>query len=272
MSTMSASPAEAVAGAVPSAAPAGPNVSAGSAGSAGPAAAAAARRVLVWDAPVRVFHWLMVACFAAAWITAESERWRLLHVSAGYTMVGLVAFRLVWGLIGTRHARFASFVRGPAAVAAYVKAMAQGRPPHTSGHNPAGAVAIVVMLALTLGIGASGWAVYNDLGGDWLEEAHEVVATLMLMVVGVHVGGVLVGSILHRENLVRAMVTGHKQAPPADAVRSAWRSVAVLMLVAVLGFWWLQWRDAPATGGAGPGAVATDGRGGDRGKGHDDDD
>ena len=73
---------------------------------------ASSRKVLVWDAPVRVFHWLMVASFAGAYLTAESERWRLLHVTLGYTMAGLVAFRIVWGLVGTRHARFASFVRG----------------------------------------------------------------------------------------------------------------------------------------------------------------
>ena len=71
-----------------------------------------ARRVLVWDAPVRVFHWLMVASFAGAWLSAESERWRLLHVTLGYTLAGLVVFRVLWGLVGTRHARFASFVRG----------------------------------------------------------------------------------------------------------------------------------------------------------------
>ena len=74
----------------------------------------AGRRVLVWDAPVRVFHWLMVLSFAGAYLTAESERWRLLHVTLGYTMAGLVVFRMLWGLVGTRHARFASFVRGPA--------------------------------------------------------------------------------------------------------------------------------------------------------------
>ena len=71
--------------------------------------------ILVWDAPVRVFHWLMVACFATAYLTAETERWRLLHVTLGTTMAGLVVFRLLWGLLGTRHARFASFVLGPAA-------------------------------------------------------------------------------------------------------------------------------------------------------------
>ena len=72
------------------------------------------RTVLVWDAPTRVGHWLIALSFAGAWLTAESERWRLVHVTLGYTLAALVVFRLVWGLVGTRHARFASFVRGPA--------------------------------------------------------------------------------------------------------------------------------------------------------------
>ena len=91
-----------------------------------PAAVGPTRKVLVWDAPVRVFHWLMVFSFAGAYLTAESERWRLLHVSLGYTMAGLVAFRIVWGLIGTRHARFSDFVRGPVAIARYVGGMLRG--------------------------------------------------------------------------------------------------------------------------------------------------
>ena len=100
------------------------------------------RKVLIWDAPVRVFHWLMVLSFAGAYLTAESERWRLTHVTLGYTMAGLVAFRVLWGLVGTRHARFSSFVRGPAAIARYLRGLVGGRPEHHAGHNPAGALAI----------------------------------------------------------------------------------------------------------------------------------
>lgn len=209
------------------------------------ASAVTGRPVLIWDAPVRVFHWLMVLCFAGAFLSAESERWRLLHVTLGYTMVGLVAFRAVWGLVGPRTARFASFVRGPSAVARYLGAMLRGQPEHHSGHNPAGGWAIVGLLALTLLIGASGWALFNDAGGEWLEEAHELAANAMLALVGVHVAGVLLASWLHRENLVSAMFSGRKVAPPQDALRSAWRSVAGLMVLAVLAFWWWQWLGAP---------------------------
>lgn len=214
------------------------------------------RPVLVWDLPVRIFHWLMVLSFAGAWLTAESEQWRLLHVTLGYTMAGLVGFRILWGLLGTRYARFASFVRGPAAIGRYLKSLLRGQPEHHAGHNPAGAVAIVALLLLTLVVTASGWATYQEVGGNWLEEAHEVLASLMLAVVGVHVAGVVLGSWLHRENLVRAMVTGRKPGAPDEGVRSAWRSVGVLMLAAVLGFWWLQWQGAPAAGSGGYASVS----------------
>jgi len=220
------------------------------------------RKVLVWDAPVRVFHGLMVISFAGAYLTAESERWRLVHVSLGYTMAGLLAFRIVWGLVGTRHARFASFVRGPAAVVAYLRSLVRGRPEHHVGHNPAGALAIVALLGLAAAVAGSGWASYNELGGEWLKELHEGVANVMLAVVGVHIAGVLVGSWLHGDNLIGSMLSGRKAGRPEDGVRSAWRSVAVLMLVAVAGFWLFQWHGAPATGTAA--ASAAPGRHHDR--------
>lgn len=210
-----------------------------------PGSATTAKKVLVWDAPTRVFHWLMVLCFAGAYLTAESETWRLLHVTLGYTMAGLVAFRVVWGVAGTRYARFASFVRGPRAVLGYVRSMLAGKPEHHIGHNPAGAVAIVLLLGLAAGISATGYAAYNDLSGEWVAQLHDLLANAMLLVVGIHVAGVVVASALHQENLVRSMVTGRKLADPSQGIRSAWRTVAVVMLVAVLGFWYLQWQSAP---------------------------
>lgn len=216
-------------------------------------------KALVWDVPVRVFHWLMVLSFAGAWLTAESERWRLLHVTLGYTMAGLVAFRLLWGVAGTRTARFATFVRGPRAVASYLWSLVRGRPEHHLGHNPAGALAIVALLAFAVATTASGWAVYQEIGGDWLEDLHEAAAGAMLAVVGVHLLGVLASSWLHGENLVAAMLSGRKPGRPEEGIRRAWHSVGVLMLAAVLGFWWLQWQGAPAGPGiaAGPAITAS---------------
>lgn len=207
------------------------------------------RKILVWDAPVRLFHWLMVASFAGAWITAESESWRMVHVTLGYTMAGLVAFRILWGLVGTRYARFSSFVRGPSAIVAYVRGILQGKPEHHTGHNPAGALAIVALLGLTIVITASGWGTFNEIGGKWLEEGHEIAANVMLALVGAHILGALVSSWLHRENLIGAMISGRKPGRPEEGVRSAWRTVAAIMLVVVVGFWWMQWKNAPTGAG-----------------------
>lgn len=225
--------------------------------------------ILVWDAPVRLFHWLMVLSFAGAWLTSESERLQLLHITFGYTMIGLVVFRIVWGLIGTRHARFSDFVRGPRAVLRDLGALLRGRPAHHLGHTPAGAVAIVALLGLTLVVTALGWATYNDLGGHGLEEAHEAAATLMLLVVVAHVVAVVLTSLLRGENLVRAMVTGRKQGEPGQGIRRAWVSLAVVMLAAVLGFWSLQWQSRPAL--AAGDAPAVTARAGDAGSDDDQD-
>lgn len=224
---------------------------------------ATAAKPLIWDLPIRVFHWLMVLSFAGAYLTAESERWRLVHVSLGYTLAGLLVFRLVWGLVGSRHARFSSFVRGPGAVLRYLRSLTSAQPEHHAGHNPAGALAMLALLGLGALLTASGWANYNELGGEWLEEAHEVIANTMLALVGLHVAAVIVSSRLHRENLVLAMFTGHKQAAPQDATRSPWRSVAALLLAAVLGFWWWQWNHGEAL------PARSDGQHQERG--HDDD-
>ncbi|MBR8285418.1 cytochrome b/b6 domain-containing protein [Burkholderia cenocepacia] len=200
-------------------------------------------RILVWDAPLRVCHWLTVIAFAGAWLTAESERWRMMHVAFGYTMLALVAFRVVWGVAGTRHARFSSFVRSPAAVFSYVRSLAKGRPEHHVGHNPAGAVAIVAMLAMTVVVGSTGWAAYDGNGASF-GDLHEGAANTMLALVVVHVAAVLVSSVVHRENLAGAMVTGYKRGAPIDGIRRAWWGIAVVMTAAVVGWWWTQWQAA----------------------------
>lgn len=207
---------------------------------------AVSRKILVWDAPVRLFHWLMVLCFAGAYLTAESEQWRLMHVTLGYTMMGLIVFRIAWGMVGTRYARFSNFVRAPRAVAGYLRSLLRGHPVRYTGHNPAGALAIVALLGLTAAVGVTGWATYNEAGGHWLEELHEGAANVMLALVIVHIAAVLLSSWLHRENLIGAMIGGRKAGTPEEGIRHAWRSVAALMLVAVLGFWWLQWQAAPS--------------------------
>jgi len=222
------------------------------------------RRILVWDAPVRVFHWMLAASFIGAYLTAESERWRLLHVTLGYTVAGLVAFRVLWGLVGTRHARFRSFVRRPAVVRQYLAAMLRGSPPHSTGHNPVGALAIVGLLTLAILVSLTGWATYNEVGALSSDDLHELLANAMLALVGVHVAGVLVGSWLERENLVKAMLTGRKSGPASKAISSSRAGVAALVLVSTLAFWAWQWQTAPAGVSAGAAARVGSGEHGDR--------
>jgi cytochrome b len=203
-------------------------------------------KILVWDAPVRVFHWLIVFSFVGAYLTAESERWRLIHVTLGYTMGGLVAFRIVWGLVGTRYARFSSFVQGFTAVKRYVRTLMTRTPEHYVGHNPAGAVAILLLLLSSVVIVATGWGVYNDIGGKVVEELHELSANFMLLIVIVHVAGVVVSSWLHRENLVRAMVNGKKVAEASQGIHVARKFLALVIAMFVLGFWCFQWLSVPS--------------------------
>lgn len=199
------------------------------------------RVVRVWDPLIRVFHWSIVAAFAVAWLSAEELD--TVHEVAGYVVAGLVAFRLIWGLVGSRYARFSQFLKGPRAVMSYLGDMARGKERRYLGHNPAGAAMIVALLVTLSGTALTGWlmaepdrlallpdmpqivapARADDDGGaesgaeDVLEEVHETLANLMLLLVALHVGGVVLASFRHHENLARAMVTGDKRAPaPGD--------------------------------------------------------
>lgn len=194
-------------------------------------------KALVWDLPVRVFHWTLVTSFAGAYLLAEGERLRNIHVMFGYTVLGLVLFRLVWGLTGTRYAQFRSFMYRPREMANYVLGLLRGDRPHYVGHNPAGSLAIWAILILAGLTGLSGYATYNEFGGDAFEEAHEFFANTWLMVVGLHIAGVIVSSLLDHENLARAMITGYKRAEPAAAIRSGVYGLGSLVLLSVLGYW-----------------------------------
>ena len=194
-------------------------------------------RILVWDLPTRVFHWLLAASFLGAFVTAESERYRDIHVVLGYTVLGLVVFRFLWGLIGTRYARFSSFPIAPQRVLEYLKSLFTRTPQHHVGHNPAGSLAIYAILALAVLAGATGYAAYNEIGGEWLAELHEGAANAMLGLVAVHIGAVIVSSLIHRENLVAAMLNGYKNGRAGDGIRRKHWFVAAAVLLATLGFW-----------------------------------
>jgi cytochrome b len=173
--------------------------------------------IRVWDAFVRVFHWSLVVSFAVAFITGDD--WKTLHIWAGYAAAALIAMRLVWGLVGTPYARFSQFVRSPLVVASYLRNVATGREARYLGHNPAGGAMIVALLATLAGLCLTGSLLTTDAfwGSEPMEEIHEALANLALLLVGLHVAGVVVASLRHHENLVRAMITGRKRAPePGD--------------------------------------------------------
>ncbi len=195
------------------------------------------QRILVWDVPTRVFHWLLALSFAGAFVTAESERYRDIHVVLGYTLLGLLAFRLLWGFFGSRYARFRAFLFKPGEIAAYFLSLFKGKPAHYVGHNPAGSVAIWLLLALGISTGVTGVLLYQDIGGDAVEELHELLANAMLAVVLIHIAGVVLSSVLHRENLVRAMVTGFKSVKPGEGINRSYRWLGVIIVAAVLAFW-----------------------------------
>lgn len=187
------------------------------------------KKILVWDLPTRVGHWLLVASFAVAWLTGESEEWRLVHVAAGYAMAAVLAFRLFWGIAGTRYARFSSFLFSPRQALGYLAGLLRGENSHWVGHNPAGSYAIYLLILFGFATAGSGWAIYAELGGEWLGEFHEVLAGTMLAVVGLHVAGVVVSGLLHRENLVRSMINGHKIGASGEAISSIRLLWAVLL-------------------------------------------
>lgn len=197
------------------------------------------QKILVWDWPVRVGHWLMAGAFCLAWLTADSESYRLVHVFAGAVVLGVATFRLPWGFIGTRYARFVEFVRGPLSVRDYLASLLRLDPAHHVGHNPAGGWAIVLLLGLGIVTALAGWATYNEIGGHLLEELHEGLATTMLLVVIVHLAGVFSGSLLHGENLVRAMFTGKKQGHADEAIASARPLALVALLLWLAAAGWL---------------------------------
>ncbi|MBK8164185.1 MAG: cytochrome b/b6 domain-containing protein [Gammaproteobacteria bacterium] len=209
-------------------------------------------KVKVWDILVRVFHWSLVTLFIVAYLTSEEENpW---HIYSGYVVLGLIAFRVIWGFVGTRHARFSDFLYSPSTVYAYLNSVISRHPRHYLGHNPAGGWMIMALLAGLFVISISGLKLYaieegkGPLAGDsslisyaqadegeededsgagergegrhddgekpgeeFWEELHEISTNVTLLLIALHIAGVIVSGRLHRENLVKAMITGKKR-------------------------------------------------------------
>ena len=169
--------------------------------------------VKVWDVFVRFFHWSLVALFVTAYSTGdEIER---VHITAGYAIAALLALRIGWGFVGPRHARFRTFVRSPRDVLEYLRAAARFRAPRYLGHNPAGGAMIIALFTILAGTCVTGWMMTTDAfwGARWVEELHAAMADLAVGLILLHVLGVVVASFEHRENLVKAMMTGRKRNP-----------------------------------------------------------
>ncbi len=173
----------------------------------------------VWDPFVRAFHWALALSFAVAWLT--SEHMEGLHAAAGAVAGALVAARVVWGFVGPPYARFSQFVQPPETVVDHLKAIAKGSERRFVGHNPAGGAMVVVLLAAIAAAAASGWLLTTDAfwGSTTVQRAHSLLAHGVLLLVLLHLGGVALASLRHRENLVWAMVIGVKRAAgPGDVV------------------------------------------------------
>jgi len=191
-------------------------------------------RTPVWDPLVRIFHWSLVAGFATAYLV-EDELLDL-HVWAGYLVLGLVTIRILWGFVGTRHARFADFVRGPRQTLAYLWDALRFRAPRYLGHNPAGGAMVVALLIAVAATGLSGLALFgaqefagpladlmsgvSNTTAHRLEDVHAFFANLTLVLIFAHLAGVIFSSLEHRENLVASMFTGHKRSPHSNGDNS----------------------------------------------------
>jgi len=198
-------------------------------------------KIKVWDLPVRIFHWSLVIFFFVAYFTGDDDN--PLHIYSGYAVCLLIIFRIVWGLIGTKHARFSDFVYGPGEVRKYIQSLIVRKPIHYIGHNPAGGWMVILLLISIVLVSWSGLKVYaaeghgplasidlsvvgaaiadddrdeDENGGgsaeeEFWEEIHEFFSNLTLALVFIHIAGVAISSHMHRENLPRAMVTGYKE-------------------------------------------------------------
>lgn len=167
--------------------------------------------VRVWDPVVRLFHWGLVTCVMLNLFLVEEGG--TAHEWSGYTASALVGVRILWGFVGTRHARWGDFFPTPSRLARHLRALLRGEHPPYRGHNPVGALMMLALMALVLGLGLTGWMQGTDtwFGEEWVEELHEALANALMVAAGLHALAALVMGRLERVGLIRAMITGVKQ-------------------------------------------------------------
>jgi cytochrome b len=195
-------------------------------------------RVLIWDLPTRLFHWLLSGGFIAAAVISlalgEDSPLFPYHAIIGLTIALMVCLRVIWGLAGTRYAKFGTFIFGPAAVFEYMKGTLVGGGKRYIGHNPGSALAIFALLGLVLAMAVTG--IMMGQGNESVKDLHEILAWVTVGFVVAHVLGVALHTIRHRENITLSMIHGKKHAEPSDAITSAKPIIAVIFLV-IAGAW-----------------------------------
>ncbi|MBA4256225.1 MAG: cytochrome b [Polaromonas sp.] len=218
-------------------------------------ASPATRRMI--DAPTRMFHWLFAASFLGAYLTAEGERWRMLHVTLGYTMAGLLAFRVVYGLVGPRQVRWSALWSklsgGPGWLRSLWRAPTPGSVNWRQGQNLFMALAVVALLLFVVPVTLTGYASFNEWGGqqwgiDWadvLGELHEAVGEAYLWAVLAHLGALLAFSLWRRTNLTTPMLTGRTAGRGPDVARHNHLWLAALLALAVVAYIAWEWTQAP---------------------------
>lgn len=165
--------------------------------------------LMVWDLPVRVFHWALVISVFTCILTADADDYLLIHVVAGLLAGFLVLFRIVWGFVGSKYARFSSFKPNISEAITYAKSLFTLKPIHYVGHNPLGALVIYLLLFVIIGTVASGFILYQ-LEIEAFEDVHEGFGEFLQVLVGLHIAGVIVSGVIHKEKLIKAMFTGKK--------------------------------------------------------------
>ncbi len=212
-------------------------------------------KIRVWDLPTRLFHWLLAICVTGAYITIKlGGLWTDYHMLFGYATLGLILFRIIWGFVGTEHARFRNFVRGPRAIVAYLR----GQTPYPAGHNPLGALSVVAMLALFGYQAVTGLFSNDDIASegplasrvsqdlsDTISGLHKLDEWPILILVGLHVAAILWYRLVKKQKLIRPMITGDAHiedlapdsAPANDTAAKRVLAAVIALLVAALVYW-----------------------------------
>lgn len=198
------------------------------------------KRMTVWDSPVFVSHWVLAICFLGAILTQESEKYRLLHVTMGYTMLGIVAFRVIWGIVGSKYARFSTIKPRLLKAKENLLALLMGQQNVTSAINAVGFLAAYILMILVLFVAATGYLTFNEIGPELVSELHELIGNLLIGVVVAHVGSILLNSFYQYQMRVSSSTSARVQAAISKVRTHKW--VAAILLVMIVYFWGIQFK------------------------------